>query len=373
MDAPPSAVWSDVDVVGAFAATYADARAKFLAAAARRGLAVETHEHPRTGPDGGMLAVDVAVLGQGTAEAALVLTSAAHGVEGFCGSGCQVALLEDDAFVAHAQRRGVAVVFVHALNPWGFAHLARTTEDNVDLNRNFRDFGTLARNDAYLEVHPFIVPAAWPPAPDNEARMTAYVAQRGIGALQDAVSTGQSDRPDGLFFAGTRPTWSHGVLRDVLRRHGAHRARLGWIDYHTGLGPRGHGEKIFAGPDDAGMLARVRAWWGADVTSIYDGSSTSAKVTGMLFRAALEECPSTEYTGIALEYGTLPLPQVMQALRARQWLANQGDAVVPQREAVLRLTRDAFYTDTPAWKAMVAGQSRAAALQALAGLSGRPT
>ncbi|MCP4200482.1 MAG: DUF2817 domain-containing protein, partial [bacterium] len=31
------------------------------------------------------------------------------------------------------------VVIVHALNPYGFAHLRRADEDNVDLNRNFVD------------------------------------------------------------------------------------------------------------------------------------------------------------------------------------------------------------------------------------------
>ena len=370
--APPlSSIWSDIDPVAAFARDYAQARAKFLAACADRGLVVETHEHPvERGPAGESLAVDVAVLGPAAAPAALLLTSATHGVEGFCGSGCQVALLRDAAFAAYVERRGVAVVLVHALNPWGFAHLARTTEDNVDLNRNFREFAGAARNDAYLEIHDFILPSAWPPASGQEARLAAYVAERGALALQAALTTGQSDRPDGLFYAGTKATWSQQVIRDVLRRH-ARRERLGWIDFHTGLGPSGHAEKIYAGPDDATMLARARSWWGCDVTSIYDGSSTSARLSGMLYNAALEECPSTAYAGIALEYGTLPMPEVTRALRARHWLAAHPEATEQQRNDVLKLARDAFFVDTPAWKAMVVGQARAAALQALAGLATR--
>jgi Protein of unknown function (DUF2817) len=371
---PPSPTlgwtWSNVDPAAHFAADYAQARSKFLAAASARNLAVETHVHPDArGPQGESLAIDVVVLGERNAPGALLMTSATHGVEGFCGSGCQVGLLADDAFVASVQRSGLAVVLLHALNPYGFAHLARTTEENVDLNRNFRDFGKPFRNDAYLEVHDFIVPAAWPPAPDNEMRMGQYVAKHGAFALQQAITGGQSDRPDGLFFAGTRPAWSQRVLREVIRRHGAQRRKLAWIDLHTGLGPSGHGEKIFAGPDDASMLARAKAFWGADVTSIWDGSSTSAKVEGMLFHAALDECPDTEYTGIALEYGTQSYIDVIGALRARQWLANHPDTDAGQREAILRQIRDAFYVDTPAWKAMVFGQARAAALQALAALA----
>lgn len=362
--------WSNVDAAAHFAADYPEARAKFLAAASARGLAVDSHVHPEArGPGGEALASDVVVLGNADAEGALLVTSATHGVEGFCGSGCQVALLSDDAFVANVERGGLAVVLLHALNPYGFAHLARTTEENVDLNRNFRDFGKPYRNDAYLEVHDFIVPATWPPAPDNEMRIGQYVAKHGAFALQQAVSGGQSDRADGLFFGGTRPAWSQHVLRDVLRRHGASRRRLAWIDLHTGLGPAGHGEKIFAGPDDAAMFARAKAFWGADVTSIWDGSSTSARLEGMLFYAALDECPDTEYTGIALEYGTKSYMEVLAALRARQWLANHRDADPGKRDTILRLIRDAFYVDTPAWKAMVYGQARAAALQALAALA----
>ena len=115
------------------------------------------------------------------------------------------------------------------------------------------------------------------------------------------------------------------TLRQVLRRHGSRCERLAWIDLHTGLGPSGHGERIFACRDDAAAFTRAKAWWG-DVTSFYDGSSTSAVLTGLMFNAAYEEAPQAEYTGIALEYGTLPQDQVMLALRADQWLENHPDA-----------------------------------------------
>lgn len=371
---PPTATlgwtWSNVDPAAHFAADYGEAREKFLAAAAARNLAVESHVQPEhRGPRGETLAIDVVSVGDRNAASVLLVTSGTHGVEGFCGSGCQVGLLADDAFVANVERSGVAVVLLHALNPYGFAHLARTTEENVDLNRNFRDFGSSTRNGAYLEVHDFIVPASWPPPPENEMRIGHYVAKHGAAALQSAITTGQCDRPDGLFFGGERAAWSQQVLRDVLRRHAATRKNLGWIDLHTGLGPSGHGEKIYAGLDDATMLGRAMAWWGADVTSIYDGSSTSAKVEGMLFYAALQECAGAQYTGIALEYGTLSFMDVLMALRARQWLSNHPDADAAKRATILQQIRDAFYVDTPAWKAMVFAQARAAAFQALSALS----
>ena len=90
----------------------------------------------------------------------------------------------------------------------------------------------------------------------------------------------------------------------------------------------------------------------------------------MLFNAVAETCAGVEYAGVALEYGTLPFPQVLDALRARQWLANHPQADAASREGVLRMTRDAFYVDAPAWKAMVFAQARVVALQALAAMRG---
>lgn len=109
------------------------------------------------------------------------------------------------------------------------------------------------------------------------------------------------------FFGGRGPTWSNLTLRHVLREHGRACHRLAWIDLHTGLGPSGVGERIFACADDKAALARARAWWGDGVTSIYDGSSTSGYLTGLMWMAAYEECPQAEYTGIAMEYGTQPM------------------------------------------------------------------
>jgi hypothetical protein len=95
-------------------------------------------------------------------------------------------------------------------------------------------------------------------------------------------------------------------------------------------------------------------------------------LTGLLWNAVYDECPQAEYTGIALEYGTVPIMEVIEALRGDQWLENHPeiDAVaLEQRHAIKRRMRDAFYTDTDAWKQRVVEQAVQAARQALSGLS----
>jgi hypothetical protein len=351
-----------------FAETYAEARAGFLAAAEAAGLVLHSHPHPLLGRDGETLAMDVALAGSPTAEALLLISSACHGVEGFCGSAIQRALLADPGFHCAAAAAGVAVLYVHALNPWGFSWWRRTTQENVDLNRNFHDFhAQLPANPGYDSIAHWIVPRVWPPPPEAEAGLAAFAAEHGARALQTAVSGGQHDHPEGLFYGGRDPTWSHQTLRHVLQDHGRRCRRLGWIDLHTGLGPSGVGERILAGRDDPAALARARAWWGS-ITSIHDGSSTSAPLTGLMWLAAEQECPQATVTGIALEFGTLPFVEVAQALRADQWLENHPEAGVDQRESIKRQLRNAFYTDSDGWKQAVVAQGLEVAHQALAGL-----
>ena len=358
-----------------FAQSYAEARAKFTAAAEAGGLEVHARIHPLVGRDGEVLAMDVARFGAADARALLVVTSACHGAEGYCGSGVQNALLADAHFHAEAKAAGVAVLYVHALNPYGFSWIRRTTQENVDLNRNWQDFdhhAKLPANAGYDELARHVVPPTWPPAPDNEAVIAAFAQKHGDRALQAALSQGQYTHPEGLFFGGHRPTWSRQTLTHVLEEHGQRCARIGWIDVHTGLGPSGHGERIFAGRNDAAEIARARKWWGeGEITSTYDGSSTSAPLTGLMCFAAYEECPQAEVTGIALEYGTLPLMEVMDALRADQWLENHPETGDALRAQIKRQVRDAFYTDTDAWKQAVLEQAFEAARQAVAGLAPR--
>jgi hypothetical protein len=356
-----------------FFQTYFEARAQFLSAAEDAGMHVQSHMHPLRGRDGEALAMDVTLLGSKDSKALLLISSACHGAEGFCGSGAQIALLRDGDFFAAQRASGVAVLFIHALNPYGFSWWRRTTHENVDLNRNFQDFTQpLPQNKGYDEIAGWVVPHAWPPSEAVNAQTQQFIASHGLPALQAAISGGQYAHPQGIFYGGVNPTWSNLILRHVLRDHGQQCRRLGWIDLHSGLGPSGVAERIFAGSEDAVAMARARTWWGQGkdhVTSIYDGSSSSPQLTGLMWTAAAQECPQAEYTGIALEYGTVPPLEMLAALRADQWLENHPDAPQAQREQIKTQIRDAFYTDTDVWKAAVVRQAHEAALQGLKGLS----
>ncbi|MEZ2295441.1 M14 family metallopeptidase [Variovorax sp. RCC_210] len=363
-----------IGIAEAFSPRYAQARQKFLQACVSAGLTVEPHAHPLKGRDGEELSMDVALDGDANAERLLVVTSACHGVEGHCGSGVQVFALHDAEWREKARAQGVAVLYVHALNPHGFSHGRRVTHENVDLNRNFIDFSKpVPVNEPYARLHELLLPATWPPTPENQAAVARWIDKHGATAYQAAVTSGQYQFDDGLFFGGKAPTWSNKTIRKVLATHAGRARRLAWIDLHTGLGPNGLGERIYAGRDDKATYARANAWWGtpaAPVTSIYDGSSTSALLRGLMWDAVYEECPQAEYTGIALEYGTLPILEVTGALRADHWLHKHPEAPADLADGIRARMVEAFYTDTDAWRGQIVSQARQAMFQAVDGLAG---
>jgi hypothetical protein len=354
-----------------FSADYQQARAKFLETAAGAGGALEAVVHPERGPDGRELATDVAWFGPRDAPAVLVMISGTHGVEGFCGSGAQVDWL----------RRGgtgglpadVAVLMIHAVNPYGFAWLRRVTHENVDLNRNWIDFSQpLPANPSYVELADAICPAEWTPAAQAASFQVlgGFIAANGMMALQQAISGGQYSHPKGVFYGGAGPTWSRKTQTTIFEHYLKGAARVGIIDYHTGLGPWGYGEQIITDPVGSPGHDRATRWYGAAVTSPSSGTSTSADIVGDGLAAAPVLLAHAEVTGMALEVGTRDTTIVINALRADAWLHACGDPMSEEGRVIKAQIRDAFYGDADDWKGMVAGQSLLAVKQALAGLAG---
>ncbi len=358
------------DIQSSFSKSYAQAREKFSRAAQAAGLQMDPNVLPLPGCEGETLAMDVVLDGGADARALLILSSACHGVEGYCGSGVQIHALQNTAWREAARAMGVAVLYIHALNPHGFSHVRRVTHENVDINRNFQDFSKpLPDNPDYREIHPLLLPPVWPPDAANAAATDRYMAERGLKAFQAAVSKGQHEFPEGLFFGGRAPTWSNLTLRKVLQKYGQSCEQLAWIDLHTGLGPSGVGERIFACADDAAAFQRAKAWWGQDITSIYDGSSSSPMLTGLMWMAAYQECPQAQYTGIAMEYGTQTTDKVLHALRGDHWLQGHLDAPEALKKQIKQDLMDAFYVDTDDWRDQVVAQAMQAMHQAITGLN----
>ena len=352
-----------------FSASYSEARRRFLDAAGAAGAAVQSRAHPLKGPDGGMLATDIARIGPANARRILGIGSGTHGVEGYCGSGIQTALLSEG--FARDLPPDTALVLIHAINPYGFAWDRRVNEDNVDLNRNFLDHTRPhPKNPGYEELFDAINPRDLTPETmaESRARMKAYAAEHGAAAMQHALTAGQYDHPGGVQYGGREPVWSNRTLRAIIREEMGKAERIAFLDMHSGLGPRGEGEIICTEPESSSTFKRMRRWWGDRVRSTVGGGSLSSDVPGSITVCFAEELTGREVTAGGLEFGTVPIGQVTVALQADNWLHQNGGAKNPQAAAISKQIRDAFYVDERDWKEAVTGGARTVCSEALHGL-----
>lgn len=356
-----------------FSADYAEARGKFRDAAAKAGARLASQVNAQVkGPAGEDLATDIAWVGPADASRVLMTISATHGVEGFCGSGVQVGSFAEG--FARELPRDTALLAVHAINPYGFAWIRRVNESNIDLNRNFVDFSKpLPRNEGYDELADAICPDDWsePLLAAAKARLDDYAEKRGLPWLQQAISGGQYTHPNGIFFGGAAASWSRRTLLWIAEEYLRKAQHVAIIDYHTGLGPYGHGERIILHRRDNPALARAQHWYGEAARAIALGNSASADVVGdgltgldqMLTRAG------KQVTGMALEYGVRPLHETIDALRADNWVHLHGRLDDAKGREIKAGIRDVFYGDKDDWKGMVFEQAMDAQRRALRGLA----
>lgn len=357
---------------------YADERATVLHQLEAAGATLEHHLHPRRGPDGDELALDVGRLGAapGEAHTVVVLSSGVHGVEGHVGSALQSQLLADGALARLPS--GVAVLVVHAVNPYGMAWERRVDAANVDINRNWIDFDRpLPENPGYEDVYPIVNPTG----PDLDLDDTSWVADGlaygervGFPAMFHAISGGQYRHPEGLQFGGQGPTWSRTVLEDVWRRHLAATDAVIHLDIHTGLGPCGV-LTIFQTANADEPAAEAGAAWFPTVLRSDRAEGAEAVQIGVLgpgLDAAIPQVPLV--VPVVLEWGTLDELTVLGAMRADNWLHHHGDVTGPVGDEVRSRMRAAFTSDDEGWRRIVGDQGTehvGAALDAAAGRPGR--
>lgn len=338
-----------------YSPNYALARGSFLQRAEREGARLHAVLHPERGREGEELAIDLADFSEPSDRTAVVVASGTHGIEGLLGSGAQSALIE--AEVRERLPKGVGLVLVHAHNPHGFSHLRRVNEDNIDLNRNFVDFESpLERNTDYAEVHSALVPADWdgPARAEADAWIDGFKRTRGEREFQAACCRGQHDYADGLFFGGQSASWTRRVLERRVPEWLGRFEHVALIDLHSGLGPSGVGELIYAHAPTSAEYARLVNWHGAsEVTSVLAGDSVSPPVEGTIDVAYRNALGRERMTGLVIEFGTQERELVFGALRADNWLYAYGDAQGSEAATIKRGIREAFYVDTPQWREQV--------------------
>ena len=343
--------------------TYDECRARFDQSAASAGARLQRLPIDARGPHDQRLSINVAVLGAAEPRRALLVLSGVHGVEGFIGSHGQCELL--DRLDPSALPADMAVVLVHAVNPWGMAHGRRQNESNVDLNRNWRrNTFEPVHNEAYDEIHALAAPSG-PSVPDPAALVTQVaplLAERGEAWVRDAITRGQYRHADGLHFGGDRTEESCLVLERVLPTLLGTVERLLVVDLHTGHGASGEIVLLSAQPPDSPQDRFLREVFGAtdsriEATVDNPGSSTGPK-TGQIANGIGAFLGADTAYAVTLEVGTADDMTQLAATYQELWVHNHGDRADPDHREVARRYRDCFTPDDPHWERRAADAIR---------------
>lgn len=351
----------------AFSADYDEARKKFLDACSGKPGRLRRFEHSLAAGDDQPLSTDVFWFGEDQADHVLTVISATHGIEGFCGSAAQIDWLRQAPIPAN----NTALLFIHALNPFGFAHLRRVNEDNIDLNRNFIDFAECPINSGYRELADVLFPADWSDATEIHAlqAIDAYRQSHGRRKTEEAISGGQYEFPQGLFYGGKSASWSRQVIERIMQDFDlANRHRLAVVDIHSGLGPYGYGEVISDHPAGTSGAAMAKRWFGDSVTEPALGTSTSVPKHGLL-DYAWHEFLGDRGCYITLEFGTYSLDAMIEVLRKENYFWHNDTATRRHDHPVRKQIRAYFYPEKRDWQEMILFRTRQVMTQALEGLT----
>ena len=347
-----------------FFRSYTSARAHFLQSCHKQQLgSVESIQHPELGPDGDIF-MDVACFGDERAGKVIVISSGTHGIEGYSGSGLQSMLLHEGT--SSRLPSDTRLMMVHGVNPYGFAWQRRTNELNIDLNRNFIDFNNQPVNTDYREIADIFEPEVWQGSGDSIMNtVRAVVKAKGLEWYQSALSGGQYEYPDGMFYGGIAPAWSNQMIRRVAKKYLANASEVVWLDIHTALGPFGTAECIVDYAPGSREFTRSVELWGDRVKSMLSGDSYSAPIAGSMI-SGLQKAHA-EIVGAGLEFGTVSGREVILALIADQWLHRHGDYRSAQGHAIKDMMMNAFYPDSDDWRESIAIIARDVVAQAMNG------
>ena len=355
--------------------SFNDARSRFRAAAEEAGALL--HRWP-VGPEPDDLSIDAARVGPEDAPGLVVVSSGLHGVEGPIGSAVQSSWLEGQG--PRTLPRGVAVLLLHAINPFGFRHSRRFDASNIDLNRNFLLPGEPYRGHPplYARLDPLLNPDRPPRGLDAITFPIQALRARlrsGAEAVKQAVAGGQYDFPRGLFFGGHGPSETSLLLdRHLPALIGPARSVV-HLDFHTGLGPRGTFVLLVDGPADAPSALRLSDTFGPDRVESHAPGGTSYHIRGNfgVWCSRRLGGPDRSYDYACAEFGTYPGPVVIGALR-RENMAHHH--CPPGSPALLRARarlRECFIPDCPPWRSWAQAEGLGLVDRAASHLSSAPS
>lgn len=358
----------DSNALENFPSDYFAARDRFLVLAQARGGRVESHPVANSGA--GALTLDAAWFGSDSPERLIIVSSGIHGAEGFGGSAVQQQFLSRLDPQRHLPP-ACGILLVHAVNPYGFVHLRRANENNVDLNRNcLADFPGPA-NPEYRLFDPLLNPQR--PAGSMDfflPRLWAKGLVMGRRRTIQGIAGGQYEFPKGLFYGSTRQEASIRVFHGIVSRQMFSGVKdVLHIDLHSGLGKHGKAMLLTDFPEGSPEFQQFEGWFGPGIVSSgatpgpasYTSSGDLLWLTNRCFHGGRVSC-------LTFEFGTYPMSRVLSVLRRENQLHHFG-CTDPRLEQTIRNDMlETFCPKSPAWRLALLESGQRVLERALAAL-----
>jgi len=334
---------------------YFASRERFIASAQLCGAILECYPIAAIGPADEALSIDVASITHATDKHLIVLISGVHGVEGFAGASVQIETLKMILQDGLPERTGI--VLIHAVNPWGFAHLRRVNNNNVDINRNF-----MCHDDVWPSSHPdyaslnSVINPAQPPDTRGELRywvgaLSQIARHRGIARLFKPIAEGQYNFPKGVFYGGTQIEESSNRLQSILLRISANCPRISILDVHSGLGPSGTatliGNSNLVAPAQTLNWLRTRYQHPVHIDTSPDNLYDAKGTLSLWCQQALRD---KRFLYLCVEIGTVNPLTLFSALRrenqAHHWTRPASKPFIKTKQAL----REVFAPRSQSWQ-----------------------
>lgn len=340
-----------------FPLTYDECRERFRWTCHLAGLTWTAHPIAARGVQGQELTIDVTSYGAAAQARALAILTGVHGDEGFSSSTLLSEAIErwvDDGS-DHLLADDVAVLMVHAVNPWGMSFWRRQNESNVDLNRNWGrdDLTEPPENAGYEVIHPALVPDGDRlPTPESLFDVTrTLVEQHGAAWVKSAVSQGQFSHPDGLYFGGVRTEESNRILARVFADRLADVDEVLVVDLHTGHGEFGSYTLLSHVPEGHRDDTWVRSVFdAARIESTSSPSATTGPKHGQIAAGLADVVAATTWRTVTMELGTISDTRMIVNERAEHWVHFHGDRTNPEHAQVVWDHRCGSTPDDAEWE-----------------------
>ena len=298
-----------------FPKTYEASRARF-----RRDLILVQRHWPSARLDSCPLAGDedltidwIQADGLTKLDKLLILATGEHGIEGYVGSAMLQLFIEE--FLPELMPHDTGLLLVHAINPWGMAHMRRTNRRNVDLNRNFsRDRKAFDRsiNPEYAQMESFLNPkravGSWLRTNVSfTAKLFWYLVRLGPTRVRDATILGQYRFPKGLYFGGPSLREEPALVMDLMRKQFDRYGQVLLLDMHSGYGPR-YQMRVVNSPLEPRASSRLELLFSYPLVVKADSDTylaTQGDMVDYAYRFVHKEMPSKRLYATSFEFGTL--------------------------------------------------------------------